>query len=113
MRFETHGSGGTTADATMQLARIGNITTMTLWGFVMDPNGDWIKSNSAFYLPARFRPTTAIDVVCHTINLGTWLDTGIFNISANGFCNLKKSYSSIYFSSGSGLAGTLTCTYLN
>ena len=115
MRFETHGSGGTTVDATMQLARIGNITTMTLWGFTLDPNGDWVQSNSSYYLPTRFRPSTTIDIVCHTINLGTWLDTGIFNIASTGYCNLKKSYASANFSAGagSGLAGTLTCTYLN
>jgi hypothetical protein len=103
MMFQGAGGGGTTTTVNLTISRIGNIVNIIMPIVNINSNGSYITTNSAYYLPTRFRPSAVyIDYCMHSMNIATYLETGMINVCNTGVINICKSSSSVSFGFGPG-----------
>ena len=103
MMFQGAGGGGTSTTVNLTISRIGNIVNIIMPIVNINSNGSYITTNSAYYLPTRFRPSAVyIDYCMHSMNIATYLETGMINVCATGCINICKSSSSVSFGVGTG-----------
>ena len=115
--FQSTGAGGTTAIVNIFLTRIGNIVQIQIPDMYINANGGSITSNPGYYLPTRFCPNTTgvtwLDFPIHTINIGSYQDTGTLSIKTTGQILIYKSNIVPYFGigAGSGITSNTNITY--
>ena len=103
MMFQGAGGGGTTTTVNLTISRMGNIVNIIMPIVNINSNGSYITTNSAYYLPTRFRPSAVyIDYCMHSMNIATYLETGMINVCNTGVINICKSSSSVSFGVGTG-----------
>jgi len=103
MMFQGAGGGGTTTTVNLTISRIGNIVNIIMPIVNINSNGSYITTNSAYYLPTRFRPSAVyIDYCMHSMNIATYIETGMINVCNTGAINICKSSSVVGFGVGTG-----------
>ena len=115
--FQSTYAGGTTAIVNLFLTRIGNIVQIQMPNMNINANGGSITSNPGYYLPTRFCPNTTgviwLDFPIHTINIGSYQDSGTLSINTTGQILIYKSNIVPYFGIGlgSGITSNTNITY--